>query len=185
MIEVSSRRCSGRWRRYPMRTWPRPIGPLMARPGRRRAHGCAPRDSGEVQARLKPEQTAKINMPRRATDGPGKHRPLKGPSRPSGSRTTRCTPVGTGPTAAHRQHPGPGDFHEASAGCSCTARPCTANRIPSSKLSRSSPALTLDDLHERWPKPIPGLCADEDVGSPPTLTPPLCHGLSVRTRAAP
>ena len=46
-----------------MRTWPRPIGPLLARPGRRRAHGCAPRDSGEVQARLKPEQTAKINMP--------------------------------------------------------------------------------------------------------------------------
>jgi hypothetical protein len=41
----------------------RPIGPLLARPGRRRAHGCAPRDSGEVQARLKPEQTAKINMP--------------------------------------------------------------------------------------------------------------------------
>lgn len=107
MIEVSSRRCSGRWRRYPMRTWPRPIGPLLARPGRRRAHGCAPRDSGGSPGPTETRTDSEDQHARRATDGPGKHRPLKGPSRPSGSRTTRCTPVGTGPTAAHRQHPGP------------------------------------------------------------------------------
>ena len=167
-----------------MRTWRRPIGPLLARPGRRRAHGCAPRDSGEVQARLKPEQTAKINMPVVLLTGQESTDPSKAQVGP----VAAALPMHTGwhwPDSSTSPTSWTGDLHEASAGGSCTPRPCTANWMPSSKLSRSSPgphprrsAEALAQAHSRSMR-------TRGVGSPPALTPPLCHALSVRTKAAP
>ena len=59
-----------------MRTWRAPIGPLLARPGRRRAHG-APRDSGRIPGRTETRAGSEDQHARPATDGRGKHRPVK------------------------------------------------------------------------------------------------------------
>jgi hypothetical protein len=185
MIEVSSRRCSGRWRRYPMRTWPRPIGPLLARPGRRRAHGCAPRDSGEVQARLKPEQTAKINMP--VVLLTGQEAPT--PQRPKSAQWQPHYPMHTGwhwpdsstsPTSWTRRLSRSicwGFLHGPTLHC----EPDTIVEVEPLVTGPSLSTICMS----AGPSPFPVYAHTRTSVHPPTLTPPLCHGLSVRTRAAP
>jgi hypothetical protein len=71
----------------------------------------ATRDFGESQARLKPEQAAKIKNARPAANGRGKHRPRT----KSGAAAAALSDVQRlvlARTTAHRRHHGPGDLRE-------------------------------------------------------------------------